>query len=952
MPDRRLLFPTCLLSTLLFAGPAAAETITVPFTSSGGVWTSGSYSGEVDITVSGTGWSAGSCLNDAFYVFSCGSPYYNGSWYHLRLDSAHPADQVGLPAYTSSHVYSFTYTLPSSPSAVRFWVSDGNFGDNGGSYTITIEPSNDPPVADAGGPYAGDEGGTVTLDGSASTDPDGTIVQYAWDCEDDGVFEQTGAAPTVVCAYEDDGSYAARLVVTDDEGVTDDDLATIDVANLDPVLTAHQLPSDVSEGQIVSFGATATDPGPLDVLGFTWGWGDGSPDDVGANPTHFFADDGVYTVSLTVSDGDGGLDVTSWPLAVNNVAPTFTSAPTTTAVEGAAWSWQASVFDPAGPEDPPVWTLLLGPAGMTVDADGLVAWTPTFAQALAGATSANLRVDDGDGGLATLPWAMTVTWLDDDGDGMADTWESDNGLDPTDPADADDDPDADGLSNLDEFEAGTDPNAYGGPGAPVPLAPIAGVEAGNTSPDLLVANAVDPDGDPLELDFELYSDAALTALVTASATPTLQDPSGQTSWKVDLVLAENAAYHWRARAADPWVVGPWSVVETFVVNQANEPPTAPTPATPLDGEAVASLTPLTQWGPASDPDGDALTYAVEIMLDDLDGTPVAAQSGLVEDASGFVEWSVEPALLEDTWYLARARATDEHGLHGPWSDEVAFQATALEGAPDGVVILEPEDGSEVDTPSPLIRVGGAIDPEGMPLTYSIEVAIDPSFAEGEAVDVPEIDGEGRWDLALDGATLPENAWAFVRARAGDGTLYSAWASATFFVNSANDAPTVPTLLAPGDGADVLDRPFDLVAGWSADPDEDGIRYDFVVASDVGLVDRVVDVPAQDGGNALLDGAGEVSWSVGTPLAAGAWHWSVRAVDEHGLASDWAPPGSFVVPESDLGDDDDVAVDDDDDEERPECGCTASPRSGPGVGVGLLAALAVLGLRRRRDGAER
>jgi len=47
---------------------------------------------------------------------------------------------------------------------------------------------------------------------------------------------------------------------------------------------------------------------------------------------------------------------------------------------------------------------------------------------------------------------------DSDNDGLPDGWEQENGLDPMDPSDANADPDGDGLTNLEEFEHGTDPN--------------------------------------------------------------------------------------------------------------------------------------------------------------------------------------------------------------------------------------------------------------------------------------------------------------------------------------------------------------------------------------------------------------------------------------------------------------------------------------------------------------
>jgi hypothetical protein len=67
-----------------------------------------------------------------------------------------------------------------------------------------------------------------------------------------------------------------------------------------------------------------------------------------------------------------------------------------------------------------------------------------------------------DGSLDPGRWvganATFLDFSDTDGDGMPDLWEDENGLDKNEAADADDDEEPDGLTNLQEFEFGTDPN--------------------------------------------------------------------------------------------------------------------------------------------------------------------------------------------------------------------------------------------------------------------------------------------------------------------------------------------------------------------------------------------------------------------------------------------------------------------------------------------------------------
>jgi len=73
---------------------------------------------------------------------------------------------------------------------------------------------------------------------------------------------------------------------------------------------------------------------------------------------------------------------------------------------------------------------------------------------------------------------------DDDDDGMDDTWETENGLDPADSSDAAQNPDHDALSNVEEYELGTDPNDYADPApADFHVSPSGNDETGDGTQD-------------------------------------------------------------------------------------------------------------------------------------------------------------------------------------------------------------------------------------------------------------------------------------------------------------------------------------------------------------------------------------------------------------------------------------------------------------------------------------
>lgn len=161
-----------------------------------------------------------------------------------------------------------------------------------------------PPVADADGPYGGVVGQPVIFDGSGSTDPDGTIVAYDWDFGDGN----TGLGVSPSHTYAAAGAYTVTLTVTDDDGLTDSNSTTaaIDPDLIPPIADANG-PYSGTVGVPVSFDGTGSIDPDGTIVAYDWDFGDGNVG-TGPTPTHTYAVDGVYTVSLTVTDDDSLID--------------------------------------------------------------------------------------------------------------------------------------------------------------------------------------------------------------------------------------------------------------------------------------------------------------------------------------------------------------------------------------------------------------------------------------------------------------------------------------------------------------------------------------------------------------------------------------------------------------------------------------------------------------------
>jgi PKD repeat protein len=179
-----------------------------------------------------------------------------------------------------------------------------------------------------------------TIAGLGMTSVSGTVggTTYQWDAQSREL--------TVSHLYEDDNptatssdTYAVALAVRDDDlGASGPHVVNVVVSNVRPVLVVAT-DQMVGEGALLDLSAVGAPPlalfvddGLLDTHTATVDWGDGSPLEMPAlfagpgsgalGATHSYQDNGVYLVTITVTDDDGGSDMQSFQVAVGNVAPT------------------------------------------------------------------------------------------------------------------------------------------------------------------------------------------------------------------------------------------------------------------------------------------------------------------------------------------------------------------------------------------------------------------------------------------------------------------------------------------------------------------------------------------------------------------------------------------------------------------------------------------------------
>ena len=179
----------------------------------------------------------------------------------------------------------------------------------------------------------------VHFDASGSTDADGSIVDFEWDLDGDGTYNEAGAengargASSADYTYNSPGSYPARVRVTDNSAAVDIAQREINVAaGQPPVADLQASDNDGIKPFLVSFDGSASSDPDGTLTDFEWDFdGDGNYNEVnnGENlaqgdstpPAYTYVSAGLYNAALRVTDNDGNKDVDVEPIVVGNAPP-------------------------------------------------------------------------------------------------------------------------------------------------------------------------------------------------------------------------------------------------------------------------------------------------------------------------------------------------------------------------------------------------------------------------------------------------------------------------------------------------------------------------------------------------------------------------------------------------------------------------------------------------------
>ncbi len=221
----------------------------------------------------------------------------------------------GLGSESDSRIEQATYNVlsdmgaqPATPEGVTVDPGGSNQVPNA-SFTLTPNPVG--------------FNTTVTFNGSASKDLDGSIAKYEWDLDGNGTYEVSSTTnSSTTRKYTSDATIDVRLRVTDNKGATDVSVRTLTViGNQFPIPSFTATPNPAIQGLTVSFNASASKDPDGTITKYEWDRdGNGTYEtNTGTTPTTSFSypTPGTVQVSLRVTDNGGKTATKTVPVSIS-----------------------------------------------------------------------------------------------------------------------------------------------------------------------------------------------------------------------------------------------------------------------------------------------------------------------------------------------------------------------------------------------------------------------------------------------------------------------------------------------------------------------------------------------------------------------------------------------------------------------------------------------------------
>jgi PKD repeat protein len=201
------------------------------------------------------------------------------------------------------------------------YTGDGNLQIAIALTNGNVVSGNQPPNADAGGPYYASVSDAIPFDGSRSSDTEGMIEGYRWDFTNDGTYDTEWLiSATTTHSYASFGTYTVKLEVKDDTDGTDTDTTTVQITRVIPSAQTNG-PYSEMVNQPITFSSSGSNGGSGGtIVSWDWTFGDGDVSSA-QNPNHIYTTAGIFTVTLKVTNNYDEIDTDTTSVTISELLP-------------------------------------------------------------------------------------------------------------------------------------------------------------------------------------------------------------------------------------------------------------------------------------------------------------------------------------------------------------------------------------------------------------------------------------------------------------------------------------------------------------------------------------------------------------------------------------------------------------------------------------------------------